>query len=135
MDTKEQVQKVSDCGQLQALNQATFEKILGYHADLGYSFVKNGEQIGSIYLSFGLEEKYFIEWIEFTPEYRHQGYIREMLITIMDYLKVDQMQLETNEELKPMYCHFGANILEYDPIREMYLISLEKQILQKKIRS
>lgn len=47
-------------------------------------------------------------------------------MNIMDYLEIDEIQLETNEDFVSMYLHLGAEKLDYDDIREMYLLRLRK---------
>lgn len=45
----------------------------------------------------------------------------------VDYLEIDEIQLESNEELISMYLHLGAKKLDYDNIRDMYLLKLNKR--------
>ncbi len=106
--------------------QEEIQEITGYSVDLGFSIMCNEKRVGHIFLNELLTGDYFIEWIEIFPEYRKKGYCKQTLMNIMDYLEIDEIQLETNEDFVSMYLHLGAEKLDYDDIREMYLLRLRK---------
>lgn len=103
------------------------KKIIGYSIELGFSIQYNGEQVGNIFLSELMTGGYLVEWIEIFPEHQRNGYLKRILMDVMDYLEIDEIQLESNEELISMYLHLGAKKLDYDNIRDMYLLKLNKR--------
>lgn len=103
------------------------KKIIGYSIELGFSIQYNGEQVGNIFLSELMTGGYLVEWIEIFLEHQRKGYLKRILMDVMDYLEIDEIQLESNEELISMYLHLGAKKLDYDNIRDMYLLKLNKR--------
>lgn len=102
------------------------KKIMHCPVDLGFNILYDGKQVGHIFLNELIAGGYLVEWIEIFPEYRKKGYCKQVLMDMMDYLEIDEIQLEASEELLPMYSLLGTEKLDYDDIREMYLLKLRK---------
>lgn len=93
---------------------------IGINVDKTFSILINGKEIGKCAISEMIDpDEIYLEWIEFTPEYRGKHLLRPTLLALCDCTKAKYIVLESTPSNALKYIHLGAEKTIYNDFSEM----------------
>lgn len=111
------------------------EIYIGINVDQTFSIVMDDKDIGICSISETEDkEEIFLEWIEFSKEYRDKHLLRPTLLALAKYCDVDQIVFESSESNVEKYIQLGAVKTSYDEFREMQGFKISVYNLQKNLK-
>lgn len=115
---------------IELINREEYIVSIGKYVDFGFQIMEECP-IGMIYVN-EIGKNYSIEWMKIYPEYQEQGYMRKVILAVMDFFKINEIYLESTMVYVPLCEHIGFRKVEYHSYDKKTTMFLKKTDLFKK---